>query len=172
MRRRPANCGWCGGGRVQSERLAKDNHGTWFDVFALGLHKYVGDEKQAKDVCLQAPGRVSAQVAGPLKGLGAGGLPYEDARTNTQHYHSEDAAGLLDLAGLCKGYGVDLFCEPPRPTPSNETPTFEALAIRGFARFVAVVAWELRPQRPSSQPSEIPRPEQVHNLPQLFKAPC
>merc|ERR1712228_667384 len=34
-------------------------------------------------------------------GPSAGALPMEDGRTNTQNYHSMDAAGLLMLARLC-----------------------------------------------------------------------
>ena len=104
---------------AKKELSSTNNHGTWFDVMALGLAKYLSRSHDAGMICQAAPQkRIAKQVSGPNHGLPPGALPLEDRRTNTEHYHSQDTAGLLTLAQLCRSIGnhvPDLYTVEVKP---------------------------------------------------------
>jgi hypothetical protein len=102
---------------AKSERKSTNNHGTWFDVLAVGVFKFLGRDKDAGKICTDAPKkRLAKQVSGAAGGYPEGSLPLEDKRTNTEHYHSQNAAGLLTLAQLCRSINsTDLYSVSVRP---------------------------------------------------------
>lgn len=81
----------------KDERIQTNNHGTWYDVLALGLAHFNKDSDVINDVCTNALSkRVSVQIE---KG---GLLPLEDRRTKSESYVTMDTQGLLYLAWFCR----------------------------------------------------------------------
>jgi hypothetical protein len=118
----------------KSERGSTNNHGTNYDVLALGLAKFLGSETDAHKICKDAPHkRLAKQVSGAANGFPAGALPLEDRRTNTEHYHSQNTAALLTLAQLCHSINsTDLYSVAVRPETGSATANVTLLDVITF----------------------------------------
>ena len=176
---------------ARAEARASNNHGTWFDVMALGLYvsahgvhsarsffgkrsnwngtrltdswssapsrfKYLGALEDATRVCADAlEKRIAKQVSGPRDGLPVGGMPLEDRRTNTQHYHSQNLAGMLTLAQLCRSInGTDLYHSKVQPTDSRSGKVSLLDAVEFVLPFVSNVTGEPKQPWPFKEAGE------------------
>ena len=118
----------------KSERGSTNNHGTNYDVLALGMLKFLGSDKDAHKICTEAPHkRLYKQVSGATNGFPAGALPLEDRRTNTEHYHSQNTAALLTLAQLCRSINsTDLYSVSVRPETGSTAVNVTLLDVVTF----------------------------------------
>lgn len=93
----------------RGERLAANNHGTYFDLQAAAIECYLGDSRGLGISYLRAMSRLAQQFTPE------GGQPEETRRPTSQHYLYFNLQGWLHLllllrAGGC--YDVDYAAEP------------------------------------------------------------
>jgi len=91
----------------KSERAAKNNHGTFYDLTLATGAAYTGDEALVREVLQNVgPGRLQGQVAAD------GSTPEETKRAESAMYTLWNLTGLCDLADLGKKYNVEIWCYP------------------------------------------------------------
>ena len=86
------------------EDAASNNHGTFFDVQAVSLALFLDQTNFAKEKLLKAENRRIAAEIGP-----DGKMPRELARTLSFSYSLFNLHAEMDLAGLGRCVGVDLW---------------------------------------------------------------
>ncbi|MDB4582861.1 alginate lyase family protein [Draconibacterium sp.] len=81
-----------------------NNHGTWFDVQAVGIALMLGKTEIAKErLEHKSKGRIAAQIEPD------GSQPHELARTKSLSYSTMNLRGFNHLANMGKKVGVDLW---------------------------------------------------------------
>lgn len=94
----------------KSERAAKNNHGTFYDLILATGAAYTGDDALAREVLQNVgPGRLDGQVAPD------GSTPEETKRAESAMYTLWNLSGLCDLADLGKKYGIEIWNYPDAP---------------------------------------------------------
>ncbi|MEI6598157.1 MAG: alginate lyase family protein, partial [bacterium] len=88
----------------KSERAAKNNHGSWYDVQAVQIALCLGKKDEAKRMLESAwRDRILEQVKSD------GSMPLELARTKSFNYCSMNLDALTTLANFGEHVGVDLW---------------------------------------------------------------
>lgn len=91
----------------QKERVAKNNHGLWFDVTHMELLAFLGYPEEVRRVATDdLLGKLDVQIAAD------GSLPEELARTLSLHYSTYVLEAIVDAANLAKGVGMNLWQTP------------------------------------------------------------
>ncbi|MEY5062289.1 MAG: hypothetical protein RLZZ112_253 [Verrucomicrobiota bacterium] len=94
----------------KSERAAKNNHGTFYDLILATGAAYTGDDALVREVLQNVgPGRLDGQVAAD------GSTPEETQRAESAMYTLWNLTGLCDLADLGKKYDVEIWNYPDAP---------------------------------------------------------
>jgi len=94
----------------KSERAAKNNHGTFYDLILATGAAYAGDDALVREVLQNVgPGRLDGQVASD------GSTPEETRRAESAMYTLWNLTGLCDLADLGKKYDVEIWNYPDAP---------------------------------------------------------
>jgi Alginate lyase len=86
------------------ESNASNNHSVWYDVQAVAIAQYVGDEKSARDILEAAKTKRIAKQIEP-----DGSMPRELARTLSVTYSLFNLEAFFKLARLGRNAGVDLW---------------------------------------------------------------
>jgi hypothetical protein len=90
-----------------SERAAKNNHGTFYDLILASGAAYAGDEATVREVLTAVgPVRLDGQIAPD------GSTPEETRRAESAMYTLWNLKGLADLALMGSEYGIDLWNYP------------------------------------------------------------
>lgn len=90
-----------------SERAAKNNHGTFYDLILAGGAAYTGDEATVREVLTAVgPVRLDGQIASD------GSTPEETRRAESAMYTLWNLKGLSDLAVMAGKFGIDLWNHP------------------------------------------------------------
>lgn len=90
-----------------SERAAKNNHGTFYDLILASGAAYAGDEATVREVLTAVgPVRLDGQIAAD------GSTPEETRRAESVMYTLWNLKGLSDLALMGSKYGIDLWNYP------------------------------------------------------------
>jgi hypothetical protein len=90
-----------------SERAAKNNHGTFYDLILASGAAYTGDEATVREVLAAVgPVRLEGQIAPD------GSTPEETRRAESAMYTLWNLKGLSDLALMGGKYGIDLWNYP------------------------------------------------------------
>ncbi len=91
----------------KSERAAKNNHGTFYDLILASGASYAGDEATAREVLSAVgPVRLDGQIASD------GSTPEETRRAESAMYTLWNLKGLGDLALMGSKYGIDIWNYP------------------------------------------------------------
>lgn len=91
----------------QSERAAKNNHGTFYDLILASGSAYTGDEATVREILASVgPVRLAGQIAAD------GGTPEETRRAESAMYTLWNLKGLSDLALMGGKYGIDIWNYP------------------------------------------------------------
>jgi len=91
----------------KSERAAKNNHGTFYDLILASGAAYAGDEATAREVLSAVgPVRLAGQIAAD------GSTPEETRRAESAMYTLWNLKGLCDLAALGARYDIDIWNYP------------------------------------------------------------
>ena len=91
----------------KSERAAKNNHGTFYDLILASGAAYAGDEATVREVLAAVgPVRLDGQIAPD------GSTPEETRRAESAMYTLWNLKGLSDLALMGSKYGIDLWNYP------------------------------------------------------------
>ena len=86
-----------------AELAAKNNHGSWFLVQAVAIARYLGRDDVARRLCESDRARIGWQFEAD------GRQPLELERADGLHYSYFNLAAQLQLAGLARPLGVDLW---------------------------------------------------------------
>jgi hypothetical protein len=90
-----------------SERAAKNNHGTFYDLILASGAAYTGDEATVREVLAAVgPVRLDGQIAPD------GSTPEETRRAESAMYTLWNLKGLSDLALMGSKYGIDIWNYP------------------------------------------------------------
>ena len=90
-----------------SERAAKNNHGTFYDLILASGAAYAGDEATVREVLSAVgPVRLNGQIAPD------GSTPEETRRAESAMYTLWNLKGLSDLALMGSKYGIDIWNYP------------------------------------------------------------
>jgi hypothetical protein len=90
-----------------SERAAKNNHGTFYDLILASGAAYTGDEATVREVLTAVgPVRLDGQIAPD------GSTPEETRRAESAMYTLWNLKGLGDLALMGSKYGIDIWNYP------------------------------------------------------------
>jgi hypothetical protein len=90
-----------------SERAAKNNHGTFYDLILASGAAYTGDEATVREVLTAVgPVRLDGQIAPD------GSTPEETRRAESAMYTLWNLKGLSDLALMGSKYGIDIWNYP------------------------------------------------------------
>jgi len=90
-----------------SERAAKNNHGTFYDLILASGAAYTGDEATVREVLAAVgPVRLEGQIAPD------GSTPEETRRAESAMYTLWNLKGLSDLALMGGKYGIDIWNYP------------------------------------------------------------
>ena len=90
-----------------SERAAKNNHGTFYDLILASGAAYAGDEATVREVLSAVgPVRLNGQIAPD------GSTPEETRRAESAMYTLWNLKGLGDLALMGSKYGIDIWNYP------------------------------------------------------------
>lgn len=88
----------------QTEADHYNNHGTWFDVQAAYLARFVERDDVARSILERVPERrIFQHIAAD------GSQPHEIARTRSFDYSAMNLQGLMQLAVLAEPFGIDLW---------------------------------------------------------------
>ena len=91
----------------RSERAAKNNHGTFYDLILASGAAYAGDEATVREVLSAVgPVRLEGQIAPD------GSTPEETRRAESAMYTLWNLKGLSDLALMGGKYGIDIWNYP------------------------------------------------------------
>jgi hypothetical protein len=91
----------------KSERAAKNNHGTFYDLILASGAAYAGDEATVREVLTAVgPVRLAGQIAPD------GSTPEETRRAESSMYTLWNLKGLSDLALMGNSYGIDVWNYP------------------------------------------------------------
>ena len=90
-----------------SERAAKNNHGTFYDLILASGAAYTGDKATVREVLTSVgPVRLDGQIAPD------GSTPEETRRAESAMYTLWNLKGLADLALMGSEYGIDIWNYP------------------------------------------------------------
>jgi hypothetical protein len=87
----------------QSERAAKNNHGTYYDLQFAAIAAYLGEARLVRDTLRDSRSRLLQQFDA------SGAQPEELRRTTTAHYCCFNLQGWIHLALLAGACGEDLW---------------------------------------------------------------
>lgn len=91
----------------KTERAAKNNHGTFYDLMLAAGADYTGDTKTVREVLTAVgPVRLDGQIAAD------GSTPEETRRAESAMYTLWNLRGLADLAAMGARYGIDIWKYP------------------------------------------------------------
>ena len=86
----------------EKEKIASNNHGTYFDLQAGAITVYLNESEKFRDVMFRALSRIPQQFSE------AGEQPEEMRRTTTQHYCFFNLQGWLNIIRLAQASGFPL----------------------------------------------------------------
>jgi len=86
------------------ENIAKNNHSTSYDAQLISYHLFAGNEKAARAIIRDFPGRrIFAQIEPDGK------QPNELWRTLAYHYSQYNLSHMIDVCAMAKRLGIDLL---------------------------------------------------------------
>ncbi len=86
-----------------AEHAAKNNHGSWFLVQAIGIARYLGRDDDARRLCAEDQARIGWQFAAD------GRQPLELVRVDALHYSRFNLQAQLQVARYARELGLDLW---------------------------------------------------------------
>lgn len=87
----------------KSERVRKNNHGTYYDLQIVAYALFIGDCALAKRILQDTKLRIDAQITPEGK------MPLEQSRTRSLHYYIFNSFAFLKLARMGEHIGEDLY---------------------------------------------------------------
>ncbi|HEX6560116.1 MAG TPA: alginate lyase family protein, partial [Longimicrobiales bacterium] len=85
------------------ERVAKNNHGSWYAAQTASYALFVGDTAKAREIVEAARSRIAAQIQPD------GNQPEEMVRTRSLHYSAFNVEALGRVAEIGRKLGIDLW---------------------------------------------------------------